>query len=62
MAYTAPIMIRNVVVLMPPPVEPGEAPINISNMKKNCVACRISVISMVLVPEERVETDWKKEA
>ena len=61
-AITAPIKIVKVVVLIPPPVEPGDAPMNIRMMMKNCVACRSEAISSVLAPAVLGVTDWKKEA
>ncbi|MNN40964.1 hypothetical protein D3C81_1550560 [compost metagenome] len=58
---TAPIRIVNVVVLIPPPVELGEAPINIKMIIKNCVACRRAPISREFAPAVLGVTDWKKE-
>ena len=43
-------MIANVVVLIPPPVLPGEAPTNISNIIIVILAELIAPISMVLYP------------
>ena len=52
---------RKVVVLIPPPQEPGDAPMNISMMKKSKVELRNELISTVLNPAVRVVTDWKTE-
>lgn len=49
----------NVLVLIPPPVEPGEAPINIRMIMKNWEAGSIRAMSMVLNPAVRVTTPWK---
>ncbi|MNG03990.1 hypothetical protein D3C84_870940 [compost metagenome] len=61
-AMTAPISVVNVVVLMPPPVEPGDAPINIRMTMKKIVACRMTPISIVLAPAVRGVTDWNMAA
>ena len=41
---------QNVDVLIPPPVETGETPINISIINKNWVALLIPAISIVVKP------------
>src|SRR4030042_4266046 len=50
-----------VVVLIPPPVELGEAPINIRIIIKKRVAFCMLPMSMVLKPAVRAVTDWKIE-
>ncbi len=50
------------VVLTPPPVEPGEAPINIRIIVKRIVSLARRPISTVLKPAVRGTTDWKNEA
>ncbi|MNT91800.1 hypothetical protein D3C72_2329570 [compost metagenome] len=57
MEKTAPTSIVNVVVLIPPPVELGDAPINISMIIKNCDACRSAPISRELAPAVLGVTD-----
>ena len=50
----------NDVVLIPPPVLPGDAPINIKIIITNKLALDIMVISIVLKPTVvDAETDWK---
>ncbi|MNL49196.1 hypothetical protein D3C87_1721110 [compost metagenome] len=61
MANMAPIRTANTVTLMPPPVEPGAAPMNIRMINKNWVECSISVTFKVLTPPERELIDWNKE-
>ena len=51
-----------VVVLTPPPVDVGDAPINIMPIMKNKVAFFKDAKSMVLKPAVRKDTDWNKEA
>ena len=50
-----------VVVLIPPPQEPGDAPINIRNRKNARVELFNDAMSTVLNPAVRQVTDWKKE-
>ncbi len=50
------------VVFTPPPVDPGEAPINMRMMRIRIVSLAKSPISTVLNPAVRGVTDWKKEA
>ena len=50
------------VVLTPPPVEPGEAPMNISASMRRIVALVRDPMSTVLKPAVLGVTDWKKEA
>ena len=50
-----------VVVLMPPPVEPGEAPTNMQIIIRNRLADDSRPMSQVLKPAVRVVTDWKIE-
>jgi hypothetical protein len=50
------------VVLTPPPVDPGDAPINIRVMMRRIEAFVRLPISTVLKPHVRGEADWKKEA
>ena len=50
------------VVFMPPPVEPGEAPININTKLINIEAELSLLKSMVLKPAVLVVTDWNQEA
>ena len=50
------------VVLIPPPVEPGEAPINIRIITTSRVELVNAPISTVLKPAVRGTTAWKKEA
>ncbi len=52
-------MIANVVVFTPPPVPPGEAPMNMSRNTMNRLAGAIAPMSIVLNPAVRAETDWK---
>ena len=54
-------IIKNVEVLIPPPVEPDEAPINIKKTIKMSVDGNKWLKSIVLNPAVRVVTDWKKE-
>jgi len=49
------------VVLIPPPVDPGDAPINISGIRKNKVPALKIVRSILLNPHVLTETLWKKE-
>ena len=51
-----------VVVLTPPPVEVGDAPINIMSIIKNMVGWVKEAKSTVLKPAVRKETDWNMEA
>jgi hypothetical protein len=57
-------MMRRValVVFTPPPVEPGEAPMNIRTSMRRRVAFVREPISTVLKPAVLGVTDWKKEA
>jgi hypothetical protein len=50
-----------VFTLMPPPVEPEAAPINIKKMLNKRVTLAILLKSRVLKPAVLVVTDWKKE-
>jgi len=52
---------KKVVVLMPRPQEPGDAPINIRIMIMRSVESRINPISTGLNPAVRVVADWKIE-
>ena len=54
---TVPSKIANVVTLIPPPVEPGAAPINISNSPNISVDSRTCEKSTVLKPAVRGVTD-----
>jgi len=51
-----------VVVFMPPPVDAGEAPINISIIVTNCEALEKSACGTVSKPAVLAVTDWKNEA
>ena len=53
--------VAKVVVLIPPPVDPGDAPINISEMSKNWDASVIELIFIVLNPAVLAEALWKKD-
>ncbi|MNL78872.1 hypothetical protein D3C87_2053600 [compost metagenome] len=53
MATIAPKRMAKVVVLIPPPVDPGDAPMKIRMTMKNWVACRSAFTSRVLAPAER---------
>ena len=59
-------MIRNsrlaLVVLTPPPVEPGEAPMNIRTIISRIVSLASIPMSTVLNPAVRGVTDWNREA
>ena len=48
---------ENVVVLIPPPVDPGDAPMNIRNIIKNITGCPKLLKSTVLNPAVRQVTD-----
>src|SRR5712692_9565545 len=52
-------MIPKVVVLIPPPVPPGDAPIIISRISKYSVGVATRLISMVLNPAVLAEMEWK---
>ena len=52
----------NVVVRIPPPTELGEAPMNIREEMNISVASLNWVISYVVNPADREETEWNKEA
>ena len=54
------IIVKNVVVLIPPPVDPGDAPINIKTDKTSNPACVKLPIGTVEKPAVRAETLWKK--
>lgn len=58
---TAIIITTKVLVLIPPPVDAEEAPINIKNIEIINKGFDSSAIFMVLKPEVRVLTDWKNE-
>ena len=51
-----------VVVLTPPPVLPGEAPMNISAIITKSAGVVIAPMSMVLKPAVRAVTDWNQAA
>jgi hypothetical protein len=51
-----------VVVLIPPPHEPGEAPMNINRIRTKRVSLAIFPIDRVLNPAVLAVTDWKKPA
>ena len=51
----------NVVVLMPPPVEPGDAPMNISTITKNSVALLSEAVFSVFKPAVLLVTERKSE-
>ena len=53
---------KKVVIFIPPPVEPGAAPININIICKKILDSVIFVRSTVLNPAVRGVTDWKKDA
>ena len=53
---------KKVVIFIPPPVEPGAAPININTICKKILDSVIFVRSTVLNPAVRGVTDWKKDA
>src|SRR5699024_7455013 len=55
------IAIANVVVRIPPPTELGDAPININQLINKSVAPLNSVISNVVKPPDRDETEWKSD-
>jgi hypothetical protein len=48
-------------VLIPPPVDPGEAPINIKNINIKSMGVPITEKSTVLNPAVRAVMDWKNE-
>ncbi len=50
------------VVLIPPPVEPGEAPMNMRTIIMRIVALVSWPMSTVLKPAVRGVTDWKSDA
>src|SRR4030042_5424592 len=50
------------VVLTPPPVDPGEAPLNMRTTRRRIVGFASAPISTVLNPAVRGVTDWKREA
>ncbi|CRH75139.1 Uncharacterised protein [Chlamydia trachomatis] len=54
---TVPTSVANVVVLIPPPVDPGEAPTNIKKMMSSNVGWVKSGIFNVLEPAVLGETD-----
>ena len=51
-----------VVTFTPPPVEAGDAPVNISKLATSLPAGRIAASSMVLKPAVRSVTDWNSAA
>src|SRR5690606_7918368 len=51
--------IANVVVLIPPPTELGDAPINIKKHRTNKVESLKELISIVAKPPFLVELEWK---
>ena len=60
-AFNAPVVTTaNVVVLIPPPVPPGDAPINISMVRKNRENCVRLPVGRVLNPAVLAVIDWKK--
>jgi len=52
---------EKVLVLIPPPVPPGEAPINIRTIVKNIEDINNEDVGMVLKPAVLGATDWKYE-
>src|SRR5665648_870438 len=56
------IIIPKVVTLMPPPVEPGAAPININRMLVILETSLISLMGRELKPAVRQVTEWKTTA
>ena len=59
---SAATVMPNVVVFTPPPVPPGEAPMNISAIIRNSVGSRAAPTLIVLKPAVRVLPDWKDDA
>ena len=59
---SAAIVTPKVVVLMPPPVPPGEAPMNIRTISSANDGVVIAPMLMVLKPAVRGVTAWKYEA
>ena len=47
-------------VLIPPPVDPGDAPINIRKIRRKTVGAAKVVISWVLKPAVRAVTTWNR--
>src|SRR5690606_17964918 len=60
--YTIAARIAAVVVLIPPPVDPGDAPINIKTKKRNWVGAVSKSTDTVLNPADLVVADWKNAA
>ena len=56
----AAVTVTKVVVFIPPPVLPGEAPININRERKKSVEGFRAEILVVLNPAVLAVTDWKK--
>ncbi|MNI74197.1 hypothetical protein D3C73_1302670 [compost metagenome] len=52
MEYIAPSSTANTVTLIPPPVEPGAAPMNMSIISKNWVEFSMSAMLSVLTPPD----------
>ena len=52
----------NVVVLIPPPVEAEDAPINIKSMVNTCVILLSPPMLIEAYPAVRADADWKKAA
>jgi hypothetical protein len=46
--------------LIPPAVEPGEPPMNISRIRMNLLEGAIAEMSTVLKPAVRAVTDWNR--
>ena len=59
MAHAAPTRTPIVHVFIPPPVEPGDAPINISSITNTSVATLKSPTGRVLKPAVLGVTEWK---
>ena len=54
------MMTKKVVVLIPPPVEPGEAPMKIMMMKMSREGTVMASISTMLKPAVRPHVIWNK--
>ena len=54
------MMIAIVVSFIPPPVEPGAAPMNIKSIENTFIIGDIPSISIELKPAVRSVADWKK--
>ncbi len=58
----ATMMVKNVVVLIPPPVDPGEAPMNISKITMHVAGVLSNVMSTELNPAVLADTDRKNDS